>query len=702
MKRMAAGLAALCLGGSAQAAVIDYPAGSVRQPAITLFDNTTQLQVSTGTATQAGIITEIDGVRSFEKIGAGTLILTGQSPVAILNVVTQGILQYGNGGASGGFLTGGINNNAAIVFNRSDDDVYLSAINGTGTLTTIGTGTIELWAVNNYTGATNVNGGTLDIVGSIARSAVTVNSGGTLTGSGSVGAVTVASGGTLSPGNNSQPGTMLVQGNLTMAAGSNYGEFLNNAFNGIANVTGKASLNGTLALNFTPNEGYAVGKRLVLVNGASGLSGTFAAITGVNVPGYVKPTLSYDANNAYLTLVYNALTPQLAATGNRNQKAAAGGIDAAVSAGGVFPANAALAIFGLSGNALGAALTQSSGVGADVAGISAQAMAPYLALLTSPGGSGGPVRMAGNFAPGDSYAASGAPDAAQLEAGDIRVWGMALGGKSNFSANSVSGAPAVSAGLAGVVLGFENQVSRAAMLGVSIAGGTENFSAGSNGKGRSTDLNVALYGQLRFGSLSPLYHTYVSGAVTFGKRQVSTTRTLAVSGTDTLNGKFGGHDIGGRIETGYDWSFRTLVTVTPFAAYARDSFHAPAYGETASTGNVALGLRYAANDVTSAHVELGARLARNFAWNKDSVVLDGSLAWAHRLDGDALASAAFQTLPGSSFSTAGVRPAKESILLGLGAHVDGAGGFSYGLHVDGQLGQGTRAVSGLASLGWRW
>ena len=591
MKRLAAGIAALCLVGSAEAAVIDYPAGSVRQPAVTLFDNTTQLQVQTGTATQAGIITEIDGVRSFEKIGAGTLILTGQSPVAILNVVTQGILQYGNGGTSGGFLTGGVNNNAAIVFNRSDDDVYLSSINGTGTLTVIGGGTIELWAVNHYTGGTFVNTGTLDIVGSIAQSSVTVNSGGTLTGSGSTGAVTVTSGGTLSPGNNSQPGTMLVQGNLTLASGATYAEFINNAFNGIANVTGAASLNGALALNFTPNEGYAVGKRVVLVNAGSGVSGSFATVTGVNVPAYVKPTVSYDAKNAYLTLAYNALTPQLSAAATGNQKAAAGGIDAAVGASGAFPTSAALAIFGLSGNSLATALTQSSGVGAEVASLSAQAMAPYLALLTSPGGSAGPVRMAGNFAPGESYAANGAPDAAQLEAGDIRVWGTGFGAKSNFSANTVSGAPAVSSGLAGVALGFENQISRAMLLGVSVAGGKENFSAGGNGKGRSTDLNVALYAQLRFGSLSLLNHTYVAGAIALGKRQVTTTRSLTLSGTDTLNGKFGGRDIGGRVEAGYDWGVGKLFTVTPFAAYARDAFHAPAYGEIAAGGTLALALR---------------------------------------------------------------------------------------------------------------
>ena len=118
---------------------------------------------------------------------------------------------------------------------------------------------------------------------------------------------------------------------------------------------------------------------------------------------------------------------------------------------------------------------------------------------------------------------------------------------------------------------------------------------------------------------------------------------------------------------------------------------------------MAQGLRYAEDAVSSSHAELGARLARDFALNRDALVLDGSLAWAHRLDNDALAVAAFDDpRAGSSFTIAGVRPAKETILLGLGAHVQGAGGFSRRPHLDAELGQGTRVFSGTAGLGWRW
>ena len=182
--------------------------------------------------------------------------------------------------------------------------------------------------------------------------------------------------------------------------------------------------------------------------------------------------------------------------------------------------------------------------------MSAQAMGPYLALLTSPGGetdsrAGG--RCGGQFRAGSSFMPRAArPKKRNLKPATSALWGAGFGAKDNFSANATTGVPAVSGSLADVALGFENQLSRALMLGLSIAGGTENFSAGLNGKGRSTDLTVALYGQLRFGSLSLLNHVYVAGAIAYGKRQVSTTRSLTLSGTDTLNGKFGAHDIGGR------------------------------------------------------------------------------------------------------------------------------------------------------------
>ena len=65
-----------------------------------------------------------------------------------------------------------------------------------------------------------MSAGQLVVDGSIAGSTVTVNNGGTLAGSGSVGGLIVASGGTISPGNS--PGNLTVEGTLQWNGGGNY------------------------------------------------------------------------------------------------------------------------------------------------------------------------------------------------------------------------------------------------------------------------------------------------------------------------------------------------------------------------------------------------------------------------------------------------------------------------------------------------
>ena len=75
---------------------------------------------------------------------------------------------------------------------------------------------------NTYTGATTINGGNLEVNGSILASAtVTINSGGFLSGTGTInGGVAVQSGGTLTPGSSASIGTLTISNGLTFNAGS--------------------------------------------------------------------------------------------------------------------------------------------------------------------------------------------------------------------------------------------------------------------------------------------------------------------------------------------------------------------------------------------------------------------------------------------------------------------------------------------------
>jgi autotransporter-associated beta strand protein len=94
------------------------------------------------------------------------------------------------------------------------------ALSGSNTLTKSGLGELLVTGTGGLSGATTVVAGTLRVNGSIASSAVTVQSGATLAGSGSIGPLTIAAGGTLSPGNS--PGIITVDGDAIWQPGGSY------------------------------------------------------------------------------------------------------------------------------------------------------------------------------------------------------------------------------------------------------------------------------------------------------------------------------------------------------------------------------------------------------------------------------------------------------------------------------------------------
>lgn len=115
--------------------------------------------------------------------GGAYLIKDGYATLTILNnnthtggtTINAGLVQVGNGGASGALGFGPIANNGGLQFNRRDACNVASAISGTGTLEQNGSGTLTLSGASSYTGSTTVNAGTLNLTRTNSGSRITVN-----------------------------------------------------------------------------------------------------------------------------------------------------------------------------------------------------------------------------------------------------------------------------------------------------------------------------------------------------------------------------------------------------------------------------------------------------------------------------------------------------------------------------------------------
>ncbi|WP_417813455.1 autotransporter domain-containing protein [Thalassospira alkalitolerans] len=221
---------------------------------------------------------------------------------------------------------GNVINNNSLIFNRSDELTYTGEISGTGTLTKSGAGNLILTGTNNYSGATTVSAGTLSVNGSIT-SAVTVEDGATLGGTGTVGQTTISSGGTHAPGNSI--GTQTIIGNYTLGNGSVLEIEVDSAgnsdkviVNGTVDITGSTlNVKGVADNNFSGDATYSY---IIIENdGADAVIGDFATIDN-DLAFYEAATSSSggDGNDVSLTLTRNASSyTDIAQT--RNQKAVA-------------------------------------------------------------------------------------------------------------------------------------------------------------------------------------------------------------------------------------------------------------------------------------------------------------------------------------------------------------------------------------------
>ncbi|MGA8480310.1 MAG: autotransporter-associated beta strand repeat-containing protein [Chthoniobacterales bacterium] len=282
------------------------------------------------------------------KVGTGTLILTGNNTYSGGTMISAGMLQLGSGGTTGS-ITGAVTDNGILAFDLSDSIIFDGVISGTGSVQQIGTGTTVLTGNNTYSGGTTVSAGTLQlgnggttgsITGNVIDNGILVfnrsNSivfDGVISGSGSV--QQIGSGTTVLTGNNTYSGgTTVSAGTLQLGNGGTSGSITGNVvdngilafnrsdvvtFGGVISGTGSLQQNGTgttvLVMDNTYTGTTTVNSGSLIVDGSIASTQTL-----VNADGFLGGHGTINGNVVNSGIVGQFKSPgTLTITGNYTQ-----------------------------------------------------------------------------------------------------------------------------------------------------------------------------------------------------------------------------------------------------------------------------------------------------------------------------------------------------------------------------------------------
>lgn len=586
----------------------------------------------------------LSGTGGLTKMGAGTLTLSAANTFAGGTIVSAGTLQLSGAGSLGDIagattvtggtldlggttqtqngglaLTGGTIQNGTLKSAGTfalQAGTITAALTGAGSLVKTTSGTVILDGVNSYTGGTTVAGGTLEVGditapgASIAGNTV-VESGATLAGHGTVGGnVTNTSGGIVAPGGTI--GTLTVGGNYTQGSTSTLQIEVSPTGASRLNVSGTASLAGTLALVYDP--GIYTTKTYTIL-GAGSVNGTFSTVTGTPPPG-ISQALDYSATEVDLALSGSSIA--VAPTNDT--------VFTALRTAAVLDAQAA------NDALLGHLVSVHLGAGSVSLGAGLAATAPsQVAFNGAAAGLNGVM-----------------PDLPRRVA-EKGGWFQALGAFSTLEGSG--GTPGFSSTGGGFLAGFDRAVNAHLLAGVAAGYSHTDLSETSGSSGRLDTPRLALYGSSAWGRFA------LDGTVGYAHDFIDATRPISAAG-ETASSSHGGDEATGALQASARFDAGD-ITFAPLAGL--DYVHL-AEGGFSEGGAPGFDLTTAVANADSLRPFLGAAAATTLTTRSGFVVLPQlQVTYSHELLYSAPNSVV--EVGGGAFTVSGVMPARDQLTL---------------------------------------
>lgn len=622
----------------------------------------------------------------------GTLTVADGASVKASQIVVgflggSGALNIGTGGAAGTIDAGTeiVRRGASAIINFDHNEanyIFANAINdqsgvvAAGSVNFLGTGTTTLTAVSGYGAATNVNAGRLELAegASIANSSLTaVGSGATLSGAGAVGNVTVAGGGTIAP----TAGKTLTVKDLTLQSGSTYLVGIDaQGQNGKIVATGATDLQAGAIVAPVVNNAFTVadGARYVLIDGTGIVSvGDIATRNGSALVSWSvlrgdDASLGQDGSDIYLVASKKELGSLVTGSSAKGAAAALESLSTSSDAG---TQHLIAAISNLPTRAeVDRAVNQLTPSTALAAASSSGSMAATTANINLISARADEMRVA------QAGGATGVSTGDVSRGHGLWMQGLGYGG----SQDRRKGQDGYDASAGGLAIGADTQVTERVRAGAALSYTRTDVDAKDNASGSGLDIDSYQ------GSLYASYDGspwYVDATLVYGRHQYDSMRAIGFLGS-RAKGSYDGNQYTAELAGGYPLEFGKTV-LTPNASLGYSLLKQDGYTETGAPG-----ANLSVDELTSTSLRsgLGVKLAHTFTNNGNLIIPEGRLTWFHEFHDGTLNQTARFSAGGSSFTTTGAKPARDSAVLGVGLTIATNDQVSLSANYDAELKDG--------------